>query len=79
MDKSYYKKIIFPRQKILDFNEKTIHWASVVRTPTQQHKYFLLQKQETFQKMAVSIYPVYFATQVALQLFEYRWEMQPSK
>ena len=44
-----------PSPKVLDFNEKRLHWASVVRAPTQQRKYFFLQKQETFQKMALSI------------------------
>ena len=57
--------------KVLDFNEKRLHWASVVRAPTRQRKYFFLQKQETFQKMPLAIYPPILSLKLLYQLFEY--------
>ena len=35
-------QFVWPSPKVLDFNEKRLHWASVVRAPTGLSPYFQL-------------------------------------
>ena len=55
MPKNLSAQFVCPSPKVLDFNEKRLHWASIVRASKPQHELWFFSTQAQLETLILTI------------------------